>query len=144
MSFLDVLLIPYKFIRGVFHFFEFFTWKYTGETFNTKGTNPAKSRQQDARELFIQGNLINVEKTLRENQKRGDAYPGIAPANWQLMRLKSSGQAEVVKKGVLDYDITPSGDVVYSNGKYIVRIGKDGREEKLGKAELALKIKVKA
>ena len=143
ISFLDILMLPYKVLKGLFHFLEFFTHRYTGETFNTRGANPARSRQQDSRQLFIQGNLINVEKALKENQSRGETYPGIAPASWQLMRLTPAGQAEVVKKGVLDYDVAPNGDVVYSNGKFLVRLAKDGREERLEKVDLAVKVRVR-
>lgn len=143
MSVVDFLMVPYKILKGLFRFIELFTHSYTGETFNTRGSNPAKSRNQDSRELFIQGNLINVEKTLKENQSRGEAYPGIAPMSWQLVRLTPAGQPEVVKKGVLDYDLCADGGIVYSNGKFLVRLAKDGREERLEKVDLAVKVRVR-
>jgi hypothetical protein len=139
-SFKDFVLIPIKLLKAVFNFLEFFTMRYTGEAFKTKGPNPAKGKN-DPKQMFIYDNLVNVEKTLKENQSSGEKYPGIAPRNWELMKLKRDGEIETVKKGVLDFDLTEEGDIVYSNGKHLIKRSSDGNEMMLKEIELATKIR---
>jgi hypothetical protein len=140
-SVLDFLLIPFKLARAIFNWMEFFTMRYTGEAFRSAGNNPTKNRN-NPKELFIQGNLVNVEKTLKENTTRGEKYPGIAPRNWELVKRKRDGELVTIKKGVIDYDINAEGAVIYSNGQYLIKLHKDGTEEVLEKVSLASKIKV--
>jgi hypothetical protein len=140
MTFADVIFVPFKILRGFFKFLEFFTHKYTGDTFSSRGVNPAMSRERNERDVFVNGNLINAEKTLKENMAKGEKFPGIAPMNWQLMRRTPDGE-EAVKKGVLDYDIAEDGVVVYSNGKFVVRLG-GGAEEKIERRDMAVKLRV--
>lgn len=89
----------------------------------------------DPKEIMINENIINVEKTYQENKLNGQAYPGIAPKNWELMCLDSKGNMRSIKQGVLGYAISSNGQVVYSNGKYIILISEDGKEEVLQKID---------
>lgn len=139
-GFKDFILIPVKLLKAVFNFLEFFTMRYTGEAFKTKGANPAKGKN-DPKEMFIYDNLVNVEKTLKENQSSGEMYPGIAPRSWELMKMSKAGEISSIKKGVLDFDLTSEGDVVYSNGKHLIKRLSDGTEKLLKEVELAKKIK---
>ena len=119
----------------------FFTAKYTGDTLTTSGQNPAKGKEKTEEEIFIEGNLINAVKTLKENQAAGESFPGVAPRNWELVKRSVSGEIKVVKKGVIDFDLNNYGEIVYSNGKYILKIGKNLEEEVLVKVNLADKIR---
>lgn len=78
----------------------------------------------DPKEIMINENIINVEKTYQENKLNGQAYPGIAPKNWELMCLDSKGNMRSIKQGVLGYAISSNGQVVYSNGKYIILLAR--------------------
>ncbi|MDP4089864.1 MAG: hypothetical protein Q8930_11415 [Bacillota bacterium] len=140
-GFKDFVLIPVKLLKAVFRFLEFFTMRYTGETFKTRGNNPAKGKQ-DPKLMFIYENLVNAEKNMEENRVSGEKYPGIAPRTWELVRLDSSGKSVTVKKGVIDFDITSEGEIIYSNGRYIMKLSKDGKEHMLQETELVSKIKV--
>ncbi|KPU45703.1 hypothetical protein OXPF_09360 [Oxobacter pfennigii] len=140
-SFLDALLIPFKIMKAIYNWLEFFTMRYTGQTFSSGGKNPSNSKTRNPEESFINGNLINVEKTLKENKDRGEKNPGIIPRTWELMKRTPDGSIKTVKKGVLDYDINNRGDIIYSNGKYIIKLNDSGKEEVLEKVELADKIK---
>lgn len=46
-----------------------------------------------------------------------------------------------IKKDVLDYDINSDGDIVYSNGNYLIKLSCDGQEEIIKRIELARIIK---
>lgn len=140
-SFKDFVLIPVKLLKAVFNFLEFFTMRYTGETFKTRGANPAKGKN-DPKEMFIHDNLVNVEKSLKENQSSGEKYPGIAPRSWELVKMDKNGEITTIKKGVIDFDLTCNGEIVYSNGKHIIKRSSDGVEKLLKEVELANRIRI--
>jgi hypothetical protein len=136
---LDIVLVPFRLLKAIFSWLNFFSRRYTGESLTTRsgGVNPAQYQQKTAEEIFIEGNLINAARTLKENTQQGDKFPGIAPKSWELVRFKEGGGWETVKKGLLDYSFGATGDIVYSNGKFIIRLPQEGGEEKLCPAHLA-------
>ena len=127
---LDILLAPFRFLRAVFGWANFFSQRYSGESLVKGKTdpNPAKNRDKSEREIFIEDNLINVEKVYKENMLAGEKYPGIAPKSWELVSFEADGKVEVVKRGVLDYCFDRNGLLIYSNGKYIITVQPDGEE----------------
>lgn len=144
MSPLEVLAVPFKLGKAVFNFFDFFTRSMTGEALNKNNTGDVKLRKQDMGQLWLRGNLINAERTLKENQSKGEAYPGIAPRDWQLMRQSPDGTVDMVRRGILDYDLCADGGLVFSNGKYLVYRSPDGVEEKLDKLDMVTALRVKS
>ena len=135
---LDIVLAPFRFLRAVFGWANFFSQRYSGEslTKGRGGPNPAKNREKNERDIFIEDNLINVEKTFKENTLAGEKYPGIAPKNWELVTIGQDGGIKVIKRGVLNYAFDNGGRLVYSNGKYILRDSPEG-EEIICEAEVA-------
>ena len=64
-------------------------------------------------------------------QSQGEAYPGIIPRSWELVRLAPGGEnPEVMQKGVLAYALAPGG-YVFSNGRHILRATGTGKPELL-------------
>ncbi|HQA58501.1 MAG TPA: hypothetical protein PK033_11570 [Acetivibrio sp.] len=141
VSILEYLFIPFKIIRAIFKWIELFTIMHTGEPLTSRGSNPAKSKQMDSKDLIINGNIINAEKILKENLARGEKYAGIAPKEWELVRLGEDGRQKTIKKGVLGFDISKNNEIIYSNGKYIIKISEDGKEEVVEKVDFVEKIK---
>ena len=141
---LDILLVPFRFLKAIFGWMNFFSQRYTGDSLmksRSGGVNPAQYQNKSEEDLFIEGNLINVEKTLKENVQQGEKYPGIAPKSWELGIVHDDGSFEVVKKGVLDYAFDGE-DILYSNGKYLIRRRPEGGEEALCEAKIATAITV--
>ena len=97
-------------------------------------------KQKSEEEIFIEGNLINAQKTLIENQKSGEKFPGIAPKNWELMKMDKSGNISSVKKGVLSYRLSEDGELFYSNGKHLIRMSRSNGEELICESDLISKI----
>ncbi|MCL1817205.1 MAG: hypothetical protein FWG43_06365, partial [Clostridiales bacterium] len=73
---IDIVLIPFRLLRAIFSWLNFFSQRYTGEslTKRSSGLNPAKNQQKSEEEIFIEGNLINAAKSLRENTQQGDRF----------------------------------------------------------------------
>ncbi len=127
----DLVMMPFRLIGALFSFLNVFSAKYSGKTLSR---SDVKSR--DEKQMFIDGNLINAEKELKENQRRGDKNPGIIPRSWELHRLDRNGNDSVIRCGVSAYRVDEeSGDILISNGSHILRIDKNGKEEKLLTAE---------
>lgn len=139
---LDFLLFPVRIIKAIGGFLNAFSIMFGGESLSSDGKsfhNPLKAKQKDDKELFIAGNVINAEKSEKENRKHGDKNPGIIPHSWQLVRRNHLGEEEVVRKGVMDYSFTADGSLIVSDGKHLLKLS-EGKEEILCKCRLAQNI----
>ncbi len=133
----DIFLLPVRLFEALFGFLNVFSAKYSGKTLSRSDV-----KRRDEKEMFIDGNLINAEKELRDNQRRGDKNPGIIPRSWELRLLDINGNDTLIKSGVAAFKVnTQTGDILVSNGSSILRIDKDGKEEKLLSAEGVVFIK---
>ena len=138
----DALMAPVRLIKAIGGFLNLFTMRYGGETLRSGGPSPAQAQQKGERELFIEGNLIQADRLLKENTQRGERYPGIVPKDWQLVRLTADGGREVVQQGVIDYALLPSGGFVYTNGQYIIAHDAQGNQTALLKMPLVTRVAV--
>ncbi|MDM1020482.1 hypothetical protein QSV37_09245 [Acinetobacter sp. VNK23] len=140
-SLTDILLAPFKIIRAVIGWLDFFTQRYTGESLkSTSGANPAKAKQKSEEELFVEGNLIKAQKTLQQNQSAGEKFAGVIPRSWELIQYSTDREQKVLKRGVLGYAVNTDGSIYYSNGKYLVAITANQAEQMLVEAKLINKI----
>ena len=133
-SFKDFILAPIRIIRGIFGWLDFFTQRYSGESLKTGGSNPSKYKNEE--ELFIEGNLVKVQKNSDKNHMRGEELSVVIPKSWELCRLSSDGGHSVIKKGVLDFCIDDNNEIIYSTGNHIVK-SVQGRDETIAKAHIA-------
>ncbi|MCI8434548.1 MAG: hypothetical protein HFK10_01095 [Clostridia bacterium] len=139
--FLDILLIPVKILVAIYRFLETFVMMFTGKTFTSHDANPTKGREQNSRQIVIDGNRINVDKEYKRNCKNADKECGIVPAGWQLTVRRPDGSETVLKKGVTAYDLTDEG-IVYTNGKRVYLLDKTGKTQKLAEGKLILQVAV--
>lgn len=138
----EVIQMPGKLFRAIFGWLNFFTQRYSGESLKQNRSGPIKTKEKSEEQIFIEGNLINVTKSLKENTAAGDSYPGIAPKTWQLIKMNPDGTTETIKKGVLDYTLDEDGTIIYSNGKHIIQKKSDGEEQLLCKINLATGLQI--
>lgn len=132
----DIVMFPVRIIRAIGGFLSVFSMAFGGEPLRTGGRNPAKNREADEREIFVEGNMIKAQKKAEENSE-----DGVIPSGWELIK-NVNGEETVLKKGVMDYRITKNGDIVYSNGSAVRILRKDGKDERLCKMSLANSIAV--
>ncbi len=131
----DAVLAPGKVMKAVGGWLDLFTQRYAGETLRSGGD--AKAKQKSPEELLIEGNLINVQRTLEENQSRGEKFPGLIPRSWELVRLApGSREPETVKRGVLTYALLPGGGLALSNGRHLFSLAPGGGEELLAEVPM--------
>lgn len=133
---LDIVMFPVRIIKAIGGFLSVFSMAFGGEPLRTGGKNPAKSRSADERQVFVEGNMINAQKQLSDNDDSG-----IIPSGWTLVKRSKDGTEEALKKGVMDYRLCDNGDIVYSNGSCIGIIS-GGRDTRLAKLKLANSIAI--
>ena len=127
----DTVMIPVRLFEALFGFLNVFSAKYSGKTLSR-----SNMKKRDEGEMFIDGNLINAERELKENAKRGDKNPGIIPRSWELRRLAPNGEDSLVRAGVTAFRVDEvTGEILFSNGSAIIKLDKDGNEEKIAKAD---------
>ncbi|TNL51295.1 hypothetical protein [Acinetobacter bereziniae] len=136
----DIIFAPFKIIRAIVGWLDFFTQRYTGESLKTtSGNNPAKSQQKSEEELFVEGNLIKAQQNLERNQKSGEKYPGMIPKSWELVKMSPTGEMTTLKRGVMSFALK-DGTIFYSNGKYLIELDADQNEHLRIEAKLISKI----
>ena len=127
----DIFMMPVRLFQALFGFLNVFSAKYSGKTLSRSDV-----KNRDEGQLFIDGNLINAERELKANAKRGDKNPGIIPRRWELRRLAPNGEDTLIRAGVAAFRVDEAtGDIIFSNGSAILRLDKDGKEERIIKAD---------
>lgn len=129
---LDAVLFPFRLLRAVFHYLNFFSMMYSRKPLTGAG---GPSAQADVRAIILKGKRIDAEKALRsENMVAG--VPSLVPASWQLVQRSRRGDERVLASNVASYDLTPSGRILYSNGRGVFLLGDDGRSTLVLKGDL--------
>lgn len=109
---LDALLFPFRLLRAVFHWLNFFSLMYTRKPLTT-ASGPAM--QGDLKDILLKGKRIDAEEMLRKGKLVG-GVPSLVPASWVLVRRDRSGSEQVLARHVCSFDIAADGTVLFSNG----------------------------
>jgi hypothetical protein len=135
---LDVVLFPYRLVRAIVHFLDFFSRVFSRQPLMTAGGPPREG--PDQRSLLLWGKVIDAEKEMR---RAGRESASLVPDSWQLVRRNETGQETVVARGVVAYDLCPDGGgVVYTNGSAITRINANGTAELIERGRLIERVRV--
>jgi hypothetical protein len=126
-SLLDFVLFPARLLYALFQYLNFFTARYTGRPLTTAGGPERKGA--DARQMLIWGNLIEAEGAARGGPA-SEEPPAIVPSSWQLVR-RAAGRSEVLASGIVAFDLTAEGGIIYSNGSAVYHRDGAGRTERL-------------
>lgn len=121
----DVLFFPFRLLRAVFHYLNFFSLMYTRKPLTTAS---GPSLRADIKDILLKGKRINAEKALRE-ERYVNGVPSLVPHSWQLVCRDTAGNESVLASNVLSFDITRRGDIVYSNGRgvFLLDAGRGSR-----------------
>lgn len=116
---LDTLLFPFRLLRAVFHYLNFFSLMYSRKPL-TGATGPAV--HADMKEIILKGRRIDAEKALRE-ENAINGVPSLVPRSWELVRRNAQGNETVLATNVASYDLLPGGTIIYSNGRAAFMLG---------------------
>ncbi|WP_028104423.1 hypothetical protein [Pseudoduganella violaceinigra] len=129
---LDTLFFPFRLLRAVFHYLNFFSLMYSRKPLTGAGGMPL---QADLKNIVLQGKRIDAERALRKEASIG-GIPSLVPSSWQLVRRLRSGGESVVASNVSSFDITPNGTIVYSNGRGMFALDAQGRSSLVTQGDL--------
>jgi len=126
----DVVFFPFRLARAVFYFLNFFSVMFSGQPLRTAG-GPQRVTGPDAQWLSLWGQMIDTRRKMFDRQPVDDR--GLVPKEWELVRRSPSGEEAVLATGVLTYDVSPSGEVVYSDGRRIWALTTEGAPQELAR-----------
>ncbi|MCP4694747.1 MAG: hypothetical protein GY859_42360, partial [Desulfobacterales bacterium] len=109
----DFFLFPFRLIRAVFHYLNFFSMIYTKKPLKTASGPQVK--EEDLKNMMIKGKRIDAEKALRKGS-RGKGVPSLVPSSWILIKRDANGAEEVIARSVVSYAIDQDGSIAYTNG----------------------------
>jgi hypothetical protein len=108
----DTLLFPFRLLRAVFQYLNFFSLMYTRKPL-TSASGPEV--HADLKEILIKGKRLDAEAALR-NSVRLNGVPSLVPASWQLVCRSPQGEERVLASHVASFDIASDGTILFSNG----------------------------
>jgi hypothetical protein len=120
----DIILFPLRLLYAIFQFLNFFSAMYTGRKLTSGG---AKGKEMDLKQMMIWGNLVRAQRPAKAEDESAD----LVPKSWQLCHRTTAGQTTVLAGGVLAYDVSEDGRIVYTNGNAIFLLHPDGRKERV-------------
>ena len=121
---LDIILVPFRLLKALYHYLNFFSARYTGRPLTTAGG--PKKEGVDLKQMWLYGNLINAQAALEAGTKKGEETPGVVPKEWELVQVCKGETPKVVASGVSGFALSPEGDLVYTNGSAIFERQPDG------------------
>ncbi|MES2014877.1 MAG: hypothetical protein V4484_00150 [Pseudomonadota bacterium] len=116
---LDTLLFPFRLLRALFHYLNFFSLMYSRKPL-TGAAGPAV--QADIKDIILKGRRIDAEKALRE-ESQINGIASLVPRSWELVCRNRDGSERVLATNVASYDLMDDGSIVYSNGRAVFMLG---------------------
>ncbi|WP_444996273.1 hypothetical protein [Aliikangiella sp. IMCC44359] len=110
--FLDFILFPFRLLRAVFHYLNFFSLIYSKKPL-TSASGPKV--QTDLKDILIKGKRIDAEKALSKETKVY-GVPSLVPKSWELISRATNGEEQILATNVAAFNITKGGKIIFTNG----------------------------
>jgi hypothetical protein len=124
----DALLIPLRLSIALFEWLNYFTRRHTGKSLLAL---PQLQRSRSQQMLFL-GRFVDVGTEIERNRRFGDAdSPALVPRSWELVKQYPHREPDIIANGVLAFDVSLDGRVVYSNGSAVYGLHPGGVAERL-------------
>ncbi|MCB1188878.1 MAG: hypothetical protein H7A23_05855 [Leptospiraceae bacterium] len=132
----DLLFFPFRLLRAVFHYLNFFSLMYSQKPLTTAG-NP-KVEGPSPKNIVLHGKMIDIQKAMSKASKNEEAV-SLVPKSWELVKITDGG-FETLAKSVVSFDIGSDDTIVYTNGTSIYTIDADKQIKFLTKGSLIQQI----
>ena len=126
----DTLLFPFRMVRAMVDFFQIFSHLVSQKPLTTAG-GPKKNGPEPVA-LWIHGRLLKPEKESSDG--------ALAPSSWKLVKQDSQGNETTLASRVVAYDLSASGDVVFSDGRNLKTISQ-GKTSQITKVALTEEVR---
>ncbi|MFK7978124.1 MAG: hypothetical protein AB8C02_18470 [Halioglobus sp.] len=109
---LDTLLFPFRLLRALFHYLNFFSLMYSRKPLTTASGPKVEA---DLKDILVKGKRVDAQKALQK-ESAVHGVPSLVPGNWQLIRRSPQGEETALAGNVASFGISEEGRVLYSNG----------------------------
>lgn len=133
MAILDFILFPFRLIRAIFHYLNFFSLVYSRKPLTT--ASGPKMQSDDIKTIILKGKVIDAEKALRSGV-RIMGVPSLVPSTWELIRRDEHQNDEIIARHVASFDIGEDGIIIYSNGYGVFQLNARKKQSLLLKDRL--------
>ena len=145
----EILMIPVRIVQAIAGFISAFVMCFSGKSLvsgqsgrSAIGDGSAAKKGGDAKKVFINNNLLNVDKELKKNKKQEDY--GFIPSSWKIVRLGKNGAPDTeIASGAADFCLVEEDGktkFVYTNGKHIFSVEEGQKRQKLADTDFCLKV----
>lgn len=145
----EILMIPVRIVQAIAGFISAFVMCFSGKSLvsgqsgrSALGDGSAAKKGGDAKKVFINNNLLNVDKELKKNKKQEDY--GFIPSSWKIVRLGKNGAPNTeIASGAADFCLVEEDGktkFVYTNGKHIFSVEEGQKRQKLADTDFCLKV----
>lgn len=134
---LDALLFPFRLARAFVHFFNFFSMVFSKKPLLTSG-GPEQSPKKVG-SLMLWGKVVDAEKALKAGKGK---TAGLVPRTWELVRQDPSGTEDTLARGIVSFDLTADGSVVFTDGSTISCRDVSGQTRSIGEGKLIEQVTV--
>lgn len=145
----EILMIPVRIVQAIAGFISAFVMCFSGKSLvsgqsgrSALGDGSAAKKGGDAKKVFINNNLLNVDKELKKNKKQEDY--GFIPSSWKIVRLGKNGASDTeIASGAADFCLVEEDGktkFVYTNGKHIFSVEEGQKRQKLADTDFCLKV----
>jgi len=109
----DLLLMPFRLLKAVFGYLNFFSMVYGKEPLRSAGGPRTPELDQDLGKLWLHGRMIELSKVKGDPKYAGN----LVPRDWELICIDRAGaQPQVIASHVASYALRAGGGVVFTNG----------------------------
>ena len=136
----DIVLFPYRLLRTFVYFFNFMSMMFSGKPLISAG-GPENSRQKINPYLMLWGQAVDTQRILGQDRK-GAARKPLVPNDWTLIRRSADGSETQLATNVLCWDVSSTGQIVYTDGRSIYSCAADGSMVTVTDSELIERIVV--
>lgn len=130
---LDFILFPFRLLRALFHYLNFFSLVYSKKPLTT--ASGPKIQTDDLKTIILKGKVIDAEKALNTGAKIL-GVPSLVPSSWELIKRDENGNEENLAKHVSSFDISHDGTIIYSNGYGVFTLDHQKRQQLIVKDKL--------
>ena len=120
---LDTLAFPFRILRALFHYLNFFSLMYTRKPL-TSASGPLV--EADLKDILLKGKRIDAEAALRKGESV-QGVPSLVPKSWQLVCRERNGSERVLATHAASFDLADDGSIYYTNGYGVFHVSPTGR-----------------
>lgn len=129
----DFLLVPFRLLRSLFHFLDFFSRTFSQKPLTT--ASGPKTQGDDEQKIELRGRMIEAQNG-RNRDKMKNQDLSLVPDSWELVERAPSGETSILAKGVVSFDLAEDGSLIHTDGRRVYKIDPQGVSKRLFKEQL--------